>query len=375
MTIKVIQFIGGLSDGGAETVVKDYVCFYKQNNIGDITVEPIVVTLMNEKTTANYRRVKDAGVRVITIYQKYNIVSKIHREFFGFFYVPYKLKKIIEEEKPNVIHIHLGLLHYFLPIAKYMKNIKLIYTCHSVPNRYIGKDRPDENAAVKFLLKHNGLQIIALQSEMKKEIDDMFGTNNTKVLYNGIDVEKFSKVHVDKYEERKKMLIPVDAFVIGHVGRFSKEKNHSFLLDVFSKYQQTNDKAFLLLVGWGNLEEQIKEKIKILHIEKCCMILSHRTDIPQLLSVMDIFLFPSLLEGLGNAFIEAQLMGLKCIKSNNVPEDVIISNNTASLSLEDSMDDWCKAIDFKGFNNHVFNTIDDFRLKTIMSKLTQIYLE
>lgn len=375
MEIKVIQLLGGFSDGGAETVVKDYVCYYKKNIVSNYKVDPIAVTIMNETTTANYKQVKNAGVKIISIYRKYNIVTKILRELFGKYYVPYKLKKIIEKERPNVLHVHTGLLHFLLPIVNDLNGIKLIYTCHSIPDRYLGKERPDENAAVKILIKQCGLEIIALQSEMKKEIDEMFGISNTKVLYNGIDVSNFAKDTFNKYDERNKIALPTNAFVIGHVGRFSMEKNHLFLLDVFKQYTQVNNNAFLLLVGWGKMEKQIKNKMRMLQIENRCKILSHRTDIPQILSTMDVFIFPSLIEGLGNAFVEAQIAGLKCIKSDNVPDDTIIADNTSSLSLEDSLEDWCCAIDNDKFIKKAFNTKDDFLLTNIMIKLTQIYID
>ena len=142
------------------------------------------------------------------------------------------------------------------------------------------------------------------------------------MLNNGIDFSAFEKT-LSKEKVRKREGIPEDAFVVGHVGRFNKQKNHKLLVETFAEIYKKNPKAFLLMVGNGSLQKETEERLKVLGLEGHYLILSHRTDIPDLMKAMDKFVFPSNYEGLGIVLIEAQKIGLECIISHVVPDAAI----------------------------------------------------
>ena len=134
---------------------------------------------------------------------------------------------------------------------------------------------------------------------------------------------------------RKELGVEND-FVVAHVGRFSKQKNHSFLLDVFSEIVEINPDSVLLLVGMGELEEEIKHKANRLKITDKIHFLGVRNDVPQLLSAADVFVFPSFYEGMPNTVIEAQALSLHCVISDTITPEADITGLVEYLPLCDA---------------------------------------
>ena len=130
--------------------------------------------------------------------------------------------------------------------------------------------------------------------------------------------------------------------MVGHIGRFMTQKNHAFLLDIFNQIYTQNNNAVLLLVGTGELQAQIKEKIKALGLEKNVIFTGVRSDVPQLLSAMDVFVFPSFYEGMPNTVIEAQATGLPCVIADTITSEADITGLVKYLSLSDSADKWAE---------------------------------
>ncbi len=341
--LKVMQFIHGLSMGGAETLVKDYVTLCSPE------VEMIIVTLERPSKYANERIVRDAGVRVISIPEYigmdrwfflagralYHYNRKARKDAFI-----RALKRIIDEEKPDCIHVHLQILHYLLPISESLSGVKLLYTCHSLPELMFAENI--EKIAAKTLIKDNYLRMIAINNQMKYELDDMFGVTNTVTVRNGIDLSRFQNVIKRKEDVREELGIAADAYVVGHIGRFTEQKNQRFLVDVFSEIKKLREDAYLLMVGSGEDKETVLSKVNELGLMKDCFCLENRSDIPELLRAMDVFVFPSTFEGLGIVAVEAQAVGIRCIVSEAVPEDVFLTDHIAVCRLDEPASLWAK---------------------------------
>lgn len=163
------------------------------------------------------------------------------------------------------------------------------------------------------------------------------------VVKNGIDVEKFN-YNPDKREQIRKDIHAEHAFVVGHIGRFTKVKNQSFLLDVFREIKKKRPNAILLLVGEGELELQVKKKAEVMGLEESVKFMGRRDDVSDLLQGMDCFVFPSLFEGLPFALIEAQAAGLPVITSENVSPEVSLTSGLHFLSLKQSPAIWADEI-------------------------------
>ena len=149
---------------------------------------------------------------------------------------------------------------------------------------------------------------------------------------NGIDLRAYKYNSATRNEMRHELGVG-DKFVCGHVGRFNYQKNHEFLIDVFSAIHEKNDKAVLLLVGEGELRDSIEDKVRALDLDECVKFLGARNDIPQLLSAFDILLFPSRFEGLSVVLVEAQAADLPIIASGNISTDTVCSERLEKVPL------------------------------------------
>ena len=169
----------------------------------------------------------------------------------------------------------------------------------------------------------------------------LFGKRIGKVyiLKNAINLEKFEFSNITRQTVRKNLNIE-NHFVIGNVGRFIEQKNHNFLIDIFHEIVKIRKDSVLLLIGDGDLEGEIKEKVKKTGINDKVIFLGSRNDVNELMMAMDLFLFPTLFEGLGIVLLEAQLSGLSCVCSNRLPQDVRITNNITFLDLNENINDW-----------------------------------
>lgn len=179
-----------------------------------------------------------------------------------------------------------------------------------------------------------------------------------QILYYGIDLNPFEYI-ISSGAVRSEFGIPEDAFVIGHVGRFDPQKNHVFLLDIAAEIANREPKMRLLLVGCGSLRPDIEQKIERLGLIDRVIFAGSRSDIPRLmLEAMDVFLFPSLYEGLGLVLVEAQAAGLPCIISDAVPEEVdLVKPLVRRISLSKSTSVWAEEV-LTALNNTAFSQVD-----------------
>lgn len=173
----------------------------------------------------------------------------------------------------------------------------------------------------------------------------LFGKKNKSIIINNaIDVNNFLYNKNTRKKIREKLQITDDVCVLGFVGRFSKEKNHVFLIDVFNKILKTGNNSILLLVGEGDQLKYIKKNVIDLQIFDKVIFHGITDKVYELYAAMDIFIFPSLYEGLGIVGIEAQCSGLPVIASKNIPKEMQISGLVTWLSLSDGPEKWADTI-------------------------------
>lgn len=370
MKTKVVEYIGTIKDAGAETLVKDYALLLDKEQFD-------VVVLCEDyvRDSANYKTLISNNVNVISTYAPNFIFNKIMYRLFGNKYRAKLLRKKLLEIKPDVLHIHLEELEDVSRNIDILKDTKLVYTCHNLPSRMIGEERPKERDACKFLINNANLQIIALHEEMAKEINERFNINNTKVIRNGIDFNRFNNLTKSKEEVRKELNIPNDAFLVGHIGRFTYQKNHEFLINVFNSVLKKKENAHLLLVGEGKLKKDVEKQIEELNIKDKVTIISNRNDIPELMNAMDVLVFPSRWEGLGIVLIEAQVSNLHCVVSDTIPEEAFQSDLITTLSLKENYDIWVENILNPVCNIKKEFKLDEYNMNNEILKLQDIYLK
>ena len=171
----------------------------------------------------------------------------------------------------------------------------------------------------------------------------LFGDKDFTFIPNAIEIQNFTfneKVRVNKRNE----LGIHDEYVIGHVGRLSYQKNHKFLIRIFSAFVNQYPNSILLLIGVGEKEEEIKNQVKELGLENKVKFLGSRSDVNELYQAMDVFVMPSLFEGVPVVGIEAQFSDLPCVFSTRVPSEVRFNSKTKFIDLDASIDQWVEEI-------------------------------
>ena len=195
-----------------------------------------------------------------------------------------------------------------------------------------------------------------------------------KVIPNAIDLKKYKFNETIRNKVRKELNIE-DKFVIGHIGRMTPQKNQKFLLKIFAELRKENDRAVLLIIGDGSLHNEIENEILNLALSDSVILLGVRKDIPALLMAMDVFVLPSLFEGLGIVVLEAQATGLQCILSDKVPKEVDCGL-CKFVKLNAGTDVWCNVIskysvDYRDYFN---KNIEVYDIRKCVNNLVKEYL-
>ena len=313
--IRVLQVIDGKSFGGIAKLMYDV----EKNICKNIKMDFLTAT---------------------NIYNKWNNLNITRKNIKGKIIYNYRLYKFLRKNEYDIIHINSGAFFFTFQvaiIAKITKIRKIIVHSHNTPNISIVK-----RVLIKILNPLYCKMIdfkLTCSSQAAKSL--FTKTNDVILIRNGIDVEKFKFNGVLRKQYRKELMLE-NKIVYGHVGRFAKQKNHEFLIDVFYEIQKNQD-VVLLLVGSGELEEKIKEKVDKLNIKDKVIFLGNRDDVSNILNSMDIFLFPSLYEGLPISLIEAQTNGLPVVVSEGVSDEANISNDFMKINSS-NVEEWAKQV-------------------------------
>lgn len=207
----------------------------------------------------------------------------------------------------------------------------------------------------------------------KKIVD----AENYTVIKNGVDYDKHSFKPEVRTELRKKYGLE-NNFVLGHVGRFNVQKNHEFLIDIFYEVYKHDNSARLFLVGIGETENQIKEKVKRLGIEEVVIFHGLSNEVNRLWNMLDVFVMPSLYEGLPVAGVEAQANGLPLIVSNTITQELKITDAVEYIGLDEKTSKWYEVIEryngYKRKNTRMEITNAGFNIDDTAIRLERIYL-
>lgn len=198
------------------------------------------------------------------------------------------------------------------------------------------------------------------------------------VINNGVDVEKFRYDEKKREDFRKLLNIDKDTFVICNIGRFLESKNHDFIIKVFYECQELNENSKLLLVGTGPLMEKYEKRVCELGIKEKVVFLGVRTDIPNILSASDLFLFPSLFEGLPVSLIEAQVNGIFCLASDTISKESMVSEVIKYLPINVSPKLWCEEIEITSVEKrkkaYEYVSQCDYNIVNVAREVQEIYL-
>lgn len=300
-------------------------------------------------------------------------IYKLNKDNMGVFKFILELVEIFKKNKFDIVHSNIYVASGYIMFAAWLANVKVRIThSHSsyTPNGF--KQAIDYKIA-KILIKLFSTKKIACSVKAGKAL---FGNSHYEIIENGISINKFKFDNKVRQVVREKNGIKFDEIVIGHIGRFVPVKNHKFLVDIFNECLKVNENMKLLLVGDGEEKEKISSYVKDLNIEKKVIFIGSVPDSSIYYNAMDVFVFPSLFEGLPYALVEAQVNGLNIITSDRVSKDAKLIDNVTFLSLNTPKKAWVNLInekckernfDFSFFEKSYFN------IDNMLKKLEEIY--
>ena len=280
---------------------------------------------------------------------------------------------ILKEGKYKIVHTHVrSTASIYLKIAK-KYGITTISHAHNTSNGSF------PISFIKMIFQLNISKYSDIRLACSKEAGVwLFKSHTFKIIKNGIDLSQYVASEETRMEYRKKYNIDNNNIVIGHIGRFTYQKNHNFLLDIFYALYKKNNAFKLVLVGDGDLKSNVKSKIQKLNIADSVIFAGVRSDIPQLLQMFDIFLFPSHYEGLPVALIEAQAAGLQSFVSDVISREIMITKLVHPVSLKENAKYWADFIiqNIKSYREKdASKAVDDagFDVKAVAKEFEKLY--
>ena len=290
---------------------------------------------------------------------------------YGFYPVFAKINTVPYEEIPLRDDFSIG-------IRDYLSLDKTIFIAN--PNAPTGLFLPP--ADIEKILKSNPDTVVVVDEayidfggKSALELIEKYGDRHYLVLNNGTDLGKYNLPESTRAEIRQAEGIPVDAFVLGHIGRFIDAKNHVFLLKIFCEILKKNQNSRLLLVGDGELKSDIHVLARKYGIAEKVIFTGLRGDIPELLKAMDVFCLPSKTEGVPVTVVEAQAAGVKCVISDVVVDDVMLTNRIFKMSLEESESMWADKILYGKEHSNEKNMLINFDIHHVITQLSKYYEE
>jgi len=371
MPIRVLFFIDRLRLGGIQALVRDI--------IDHLDSSKMTIDILNLDDGIDYPLHKELETKGVTIYKLKGVWMRTPLDFPKYFKSVDRF--FAEHHDYDVVHMHSSSKNYYILecAAKYDIPVRVSHShntgfqTHNPFSVFLG------DMMKKPLMRWSNVWLGC--SELACEWlygKDCVKNGYAKVLLNGIDSKSFVYNESIRKEVRKDLGIE-ERFVIGHVGRFEKQKNHTFLIDTFAEIAKQRADAVLILIGIGSLKEEIEAKVRDLGLQDKVIFLGFRDDRNRVMQAMDSFIFPSIHEGLSVVLLEAQASGMPVFVSDSTTTEVTYSPHIQFLSLSDGPSSWAQAVLNKGAVERVDMTEkiieSKFEIRTMIELLEDIYRE
>lgn len=328
--IRILHVLGGVSLGGAESRIMDlYRCIDREKIQFDFLVHTNEQGYYEEE-------IKKLGGRLYRVprFRLYNIFAyrKALRDFFA------------KHHDFRAVHGHMtSTAAIYLPIAK--KYGIPMTIAHA---RSAGVDKGPKGLLTRLMRKPLPHKCDKMFACSRLAGESVFGKKNVsagtvEIVPNAIDVRPFC-YREEMRKEMRRALSLEDKFVISHVGRFHYAKNHEYLLDVFAEIVKREENAALLLLGEGGRMAEMKQKAAALGITDKTIFCGNQKETWKYYQAMDFFVFPSRFEGLPGTVIEAQSAGLRCLISDAIAEETVITELAVCKSIAESPAEWAEYI-------------------------------
>lgn len=322
--LRVLQVVTYMGRGGLETMIMNY---YRNIDRSKIQFDFLV---HRQEEAAYDKEILSLGGHIYRM----PVLNPFSKAYFS------SLDSFFKKHRYNIVHSHLDCMSAY-PLKIAQKNGVSVRIAHSHNKSQDKNLKYPIKLLSKRLIPKYATHLFACGKEAGYW---MFNGKPYTILNNAIDAQMYTYNEQIRNEVREELNLTNDNFVIGHVGRFNPQKNHGFIIDVFNAVYKRDENARLVLVGSGDGQQAIEDKVKRLGLSDAVLFLGSRGDVNRVLQAMDVFLFPSLYEGLPLSIIEAQAAGLPCIISDNVPDECIKTDRVFWYSLGEPADFWADKI-------------------------------
>jgi glycosyltransferase involved in cell wall biosynthesis len=324
--LRILHYIPGFWLGGIESM---YLNWYQNIDHNKIEFEMLRRTQGEDyPDLIEYRNMGGVDYKLASIRNILAFIKSVN-EFFS------------AHHDYNIMHVHgVGDAYVLWKARKSGINNIIIHAHRAGENsgeRFVFIKKRLSRFAIKQATHYFACSKLAAAWVFKQDAD------KAVIFYNAVDIDRFSYDSVVRENYRKHLGL-LDKLVVGHIGRMSHQKNYPFLLSVFRALAKQNEKACLILVGDGPDRPKIEKAIEELGLINKVLMLGLRSDIPQLMQAMDVFVLPSHYEGFPVTIIEAQSAGLPCVVSDAVTDEVCLTELVRRVSLKDSAEIWIHVI-------------------------------
>jgi len=334
--LRILHVVGGMVRGGAENMIMNYYRHVDKNKF-----QFDFLTMLKGEHDYN-SEIRELGGRIFCI--KPPKETNVFKHFID-------ILMILRRYGPfQAVHSHTMFHSGYVMLAAKLAGVK-IRICHS----HLTSDT--ENNTLRRRLYRFIMRLIIMLFSNKKVAcgkdagiylfgRNIFSTRKLIIMPNALDLSSYNILDQNKkISLKRKYGIVEDVMVIGHVGRFAPQKNHKFFIGLMKEFQEMGINVFLILVGEGPLRQEFEKELK----EKCLMnnviFLGNRQDVPQIMNMFDIFVFPSLYEGLPLSVLEAQAVGLPCLVSSSITKEVDMGLGLVTfIDIKRDVENWCMEI-------------------------------
>ena len=329
--IKVLQVFTILNRGGAETNIMNY---YRNIDRSSIQFDFLV---HREEAGAYEKEIMELGGKIYRLPP----VHPLHLQ-------KYKatVKKFFDRHADyQIIHGQNSELGVFIYEEAKRRGISVIIAhAHNAPRLKDYDAKFIFRELWKYRMRKSVNSFFTCGEDAAKWLFGKKLAQNAFLMTNAVDTGKFRFSPEVRVEVRKR-LSKEDTKNIIHVGRFNRQKNHGFLLQIFAALIQRDAAYHLFLVGGGELQQDIEEQIHQLNLQAYVTLMGIRKDVNELIQAMDVFLLPSLFEGLPVSLVEAQASGIHCVISDGIPEEaVLVPENVTVISMKENAEIWAERI-------------------------------
>lgn len=356
--VRILHILDALNYGGVETFIHNL-----HENISDNFSFDVLVR--HTKNESKKRFEKNGGRVVISPDFPEDIIN--HTKF---------VKKFFNQNiaKYDIVHIHANSLIYVLPLILLSKNN------NNKPKVVLHSHNSNSSNRLVRKVHYINRSIFSKKVDVRIGCSElaskwMFGSLDNHIVYNGIEIRDYKYNPDERKKGRNEFGIEQDEILLGTVGRLTKQKNYSYLLEMFAVLLENNNRNYkLMLIGSGKLEKDLKKYAQELNISNNVIFTGKRDDVQKLLSSIDIYVQPSIYEGFPFTVAEAQLANLPVLVSENVTDEVIISPYAKKIELSNNKE-WLDTIQHYSTAKTNRNNYDKIKLDKVDIKETSKQIE